>query len=151
MNAKELPYGSDGKESACKAWDPGQIPGSERSPGEGNSKPLQYSFLENPHGQGSLVGYSLWGHKDLDTTEQLTHLHESKGTEIRNSRVLQEIQMALWCTNKFKEGNSKRWGKEVGKDRQWRYFYEMQKVWQALGDHVIFSDVLCWLKCKAGM
>ena len=77
---------------------------------KGNSKPLQYSFLENPHGQRSLVGYSLWGRKDLDTTEQLTHSHESKGTEIRNSRVLQEIQMALWCTNKFKEGNSKRWG-----------------------------------------
>ena len=118
---------------------------------KGNSKPLQYSFLENPHGQRSLVGYSLWGRKDLDTTEQLTHSHESKGTEIRNSRVLQEIQMALWCTNKFKEGNSKRWGTEVGKDRQWRYFYEMPKVWQALGDHLIFSDVLCWLKFKAGM
>ena len=150
MNAKDLPYGSDGKESACKAGDLGQIPGSGRSPEEGNGKPLQYSFLENPHGQRSLVSYSLWGHKDLDMTEQLTHLHECKGTEIRNSRVLQEIQMALWCTNKFKEGNSKRWG-QVGKDRWWRYFYEMQKVWQALGDHPIFSDVLCWLKFKAGM
>ena len=35
--------GSDGKESACKAEDSGLIPGSERSPGEGNGYPLQYS------------------------------------------------------------------------------------------------------------
>ena len=34
-------------ESACNAGDPGSIPGSERSSGEGNSNPLQYSCLEN--------------------------------------------------------------------------------------------------------
>ena len=34
--------------------------------------PLQYSWLENPHGQKSLVGYSPWGHKESDTTEQLS-------------------------------------------------------------------------------
>ena len=36
-----------GKETACNAGDPGSIPGSGRSPGEGNSYPLQYSGLEN--------------------------------------------------------------------------------------------------------
>ena len=36
------------KESACNAGDPGLIPGSRRSPGEGNGNPLQYSCLENP-------------------------------------------------------------------------------------------------------
>ena len=46
------------------------IPGSGRSPGEGNGNPLQYDCLENP-GQRSLVGYSLWGRKELDTTERL--------------------------------------------------------------------------------
>ena len=40
--------GSNGKESACKAWDLGLIPESGRSPGEGNSYPLHYSCLENP-------------------------------------------------------------------------------------------------------
>ena len=40
--------GSDDKELACNAGDPGSIPGSERSPGEGNGNPLQYSCLENP-------------------------------------------------------------------------------------------------------
>ena len=39
---------SDGKVSACSAGDPGFIPGLGRSPGEGNSNPLQYSCLENP-------------------------------------------------------------------------------------------------------
>ena len=44
----DLPFSSDGKESACKAWDPGSIPGLGRSFGEGNGNPLQYSCLENP-------------------------------------------------------------------------------------------------------
>ena len=42
-----FPGGSDGKESACNAGDPGLIPGSGRSPGEGTGNPLQYSCLEN--------------------------------------------------------------------------------------------------------
>ena len=41
------PGGPDGKESACNAGDPGLIPGSGRSHGEGNGNPLQYSCLEN--------------------------------------------------------------------------------------------------------
>ena len=40
--------GSDGKASACNAGDPGPIPGSGRSPGEGNGNPLQDYCLENP-------------------------------------------------------------------------------------------------------
>ena len=40
--------GPDGKASAYNAGDPGSIPGSGRSPGEGNGNPLQYSCLENP-------------------------------------------------------------------------------------------------------
>ena len=46
--------GLDCKESACNAGDPGSIPGSERSPGEGNSNPLQYSYLGNPMDGGGL-------------------------------------------------------------------------------------------------
>ena len=45
--------GSDGKESACNAGDPGLIPGSGRSPGEGNGNPLQYSCLEHPMDRGT--------------------------------------------------------------------------------------------------
>ena len=42
-----MPGGSDGKASAYNVRDPGPIPGSGRSPGEGNGNPLQYSCLEN--------------------------------------------------------------------------------------------------------
>ena len=47
------PGGSDGKESACDAGDPGSIPGLGRSPGEGHDNPLQYSCLENPTDRGA--------------------------------------------------------------------------------------------------
>ena len=45
---RDFPGGSDGKASAYNAGDLGSIPGSGRSPGEGNGNPLQYSCLENP-------------------------------------------------------------------------------------------------------
>ena len=43
----------EGKESACSARDLGLIPGSGRSPGEGNGNPLQYSYLKNPKDIGA--------------------------------------------------------------------------------------------------
>ena len=60
------------KESAFIVGDLGSIPGLGRFPGEGNSNPLQYFGLENPHGQRSLAGYSPWVHKESDTTERLS-------------------------------------------------------------------------------
>ena len=45
--------GSDSKESSCNAGDLGSIPGLVRSPGRGYGNPFQYSYLENPHGQGA--------------------------------------------------------------------------------------------------
>ena len=69
-----FPSGSDGKAPVYNVGDLGSIPGSGRSPGEGNGNPLQYYCLKKSHGQGSLVGYSPWGHKESDTTEQL-HFH----------------------------------------------------------------------------
>ena len=48
-----FPGGSDGKECACNAGDPGSIPGLGRSPGEGNGNPLQYSYLENSMNRGA--------------------------------------------------------------------------------------------------
>ena len=66
-----FPGGSDGKESTCNAGDLSLIPGLGRSPAGGHGNPLQYSFLENPHGQRSLAGYS-HGITESDTTEQLS-------------------------------------------------------------------------------
>ena len=48
-----FPGGSDSKESACNARDPGSISGSGRSSGEGNGNPLQYSCLENSMDKGA--------------------------------------------------------------------------------------------------
>ena len=48
-----FPSGSDGKESACKAGDPGSVPGLGRSPEEGNGYPLQYFYLENSMDRGA--------------------------------------------------------------------------------------------------
>ena len=61
-----LPSGSDDKESACNAGDPGLIPGSGRSTREGNDNPLQYSCLDNPMDRGAwqatVHGVSRVGH-----------------------------------------------------------------------------------------
>ena len=53
VDIQDFPGGSDGKASAYNAGDPGSIPGSGRSPGEGNGNPLQYSCLENPMDGGA--------------------------------------------------------------------------------------------------
>ena len=68
--AEGFPSNSDGKASACNAGDPSSIPGSGRSPGEGNGNPFQYPCLENPtSGQRRLPGYRPWGHKESDATD----------------------------------------------------------------------------------
>ena len=64
-----FPGGSGSKESACNAGDPSLIPRLGGSPGGGHGNPLQYSCLENPHGQRSLADYSPWGYKESDMTE----------------------------------------------------------------------------------
>ena len=69
-----FPGGSAGEESACNAGDLDSIPELGRSPGEGNSYPLQYSCLKNPHGQRSLAGYSPCGCKESNTTEATSPL-----------------------------------------------------------------------------
>ena len=66
-----FPDGSDGKVSAYNAGDPASIPGSGRSPGEGNGNPLQYSCLENPM-DGGAWQVTVHEVEEADTTEQLT-------------------------------------------------------------------------------
>ena len=67
-----FPGGSDSKESACNVGDMGLISGLERSLGGGHGNPLQYSCLDNTHGQRSLVDYSLWGHKESSTAKSVS-------------------------------------------------------------------------------
>ena len=63
-----LPCGSEDKASACNVGDLGSIPGSGRSPGEGNGTPLQYSCLENPMDRGAWWAI-VHGVTELDMTE----------------------------------------------------------------------------------
>ena len=87
-----FPGGSAGKESACSAGDLGSIPGSGRSPGGGHGNPLQYSCLENPFGERSMMGYSPRGCKESDTMEWLStsglilweteYWHQKVGTQV---------------------------------------------------------------------
>ena len=64
---------SAGKESTYSVGDLGSIPGLGRSPGGRHGNPLQYSCLEHPQGQRSLVGYQSMGCKELDMAEWLKH------------------------------------------------------------------------------
>ena len=75
-----IPGGSDGKESAYSAGEPGSIPGSGGSAGW--EDPLEKGMATHSvflpgefHGQRSLAGYSPWGCKESDTTEPLIHFH----------------------------------------------------------------------------
>ena len=64
--------GTNNDEYTCNERGLGLTSELGRSPGGGHGKPLQYSCLENPHGQRSLTDYSPWGHKESDTTERLS-------------------------------------------------------------------------------
>ena len=71
-----LPWWLSSKESAGNAGDTKDmvsIPGWGRSPGGRHGNPLQYSCVENPHGQRNLEGCSPWGCKESDTTEHTEH------------------------------------------------------------------------------
>ena len=103
-----LPWWLSGKEPTCDAGDAGSIPGSERSPGEGNGYPLQLekemathssTLAQKFHGWRSLVGYSPWGHKESDMTERLHHDDPLQYSCLENSSTLRPhgLQPARLC------------------------------------------------------
>ena len=91
-----LPGISDSKESTCNVGDQGSIPGLRRSPGGGYGNPLQYSCLENRHGQRSLAGYRPWGHEESDRTEGLSASRSS--LQVALLRIAESSAVALAST-----------------------------------------------------
>ena len=109
-----FPGSSDGKESTCNVGDLGSITGLGWSTGGGHGNLLQYSYLENPHGQRSLVGHGPCSHKESVTAEKLsththTHTHSpviTKSSSIanlglgedrsRNGRMPWNVYTCLW-------------------------------------------------------
>ena len=89
--SQEVSSGSDGKESACNVGDLGLIPGLERSPGEGNGNPLQYSCLENPMDRGSRQD------TDYRITKSWTQL-----SDLHNNKVSKGIFTVPFCVETFK-------------------------------------------------
>ena len=85
---------SDSKASACNEGDPGSIPGSGRSPGEGNGNPLQYSCLEN-----SMDGGAWWttvhGGKESDRTSLSLSLSDNK---LFNCRAFASLNYSCFQT-----------------------------------------------------
>ena len=99
----DFPGGSEGKASACNVGDPGLIPGSGRSPGEGNGNPLQYSCLENPTDGGAWWA-AVHGVTESETTEQ-PHFYchfQTYFENIKNPGVCSPVtkcllaQVSLW-------------------------------------------------------
>ena len=87
-----FPGGSDGKESACNAGDPGSIPGVGRSSREGNL-PTPVFLPGKFHGQKSLEGYSPWGRKESDILSTHTHTHTHTHTIclVRQPEMAQQL------------------------------------------------------------
>ena len=88
-----FPGGSDSKESTCNAEDLDSVPGLGRSPGEGNGYLPRYCCLENSMNRWSLVGYSPWVHKQLDTTKQ----ESSRKTSI-SALLTMPKPLTVWIT-----------------------------------------------------
>ena len=80
---KCFPGGSDAKEPACNAGDPGSTPGLGRSPGEGNGNPLHYSCLENPMDRGAW-GATVQRVSKSWTTEATSTLNRMRNTLARH-------------------------------------------------------------------
>ena len=93
---KGFPIGSKVKASAWNVGDPGLIPGSGSSPGEGKWQPPLVLLPGEYHGGRSLVGYIPWGCKESDTTEQL-HIHDPFLT----SKIFLGKKMYSWVLGCF--------------------------------------------------
>ena len=104
-----FPGGSDSKEFACSAGVPALILGSERSPGEGNGNPLQYSCLENSMDRGTWQATAHGVAKKSNTTERLTFgkIFFKRNSTFTVGWIVTELSFSLWeDLGKISQGGS---------------------------------------------
>ena len=109
---KGLPGGSDCKEPACNAGDPGSIPGLRRSPGERNGHPLQYSCLENFMDKVpfrlQFTGSQKEGHDWTANTHTHTHTHTRNHHKKPKGRGLESLwvgkHVEIWKSGVLRVG-----------------------------------------------
>ena len=90
--------GSDDKESACNAGDPGLISGSGRSPGVGHGNPLQYSCLENPVDRGATLWAAVHRVAQSRTWLKWLNMHAC----IQQRRIVRDIKLFFCWMNSWK-------------------------------------------------
>ena len=118
-----FPGSSSGKESACNEGDPSSVPGSSRTPGEGNSNPLQDSCLENPKDRRAW-GPLVHGAAELDMTEWLEHAHShTRKLYLRRKKVLKEQTYRKYTKNANNKITIAILKTEMGK----RFYYDKRK------------------------
>ena len=117
-----FPHSSVNKESACNAGDPGSIPGSGRSPGEGNGNPLQYSCLRNPIDRGA------W-QATVHGVKRVGHYLATKLLLRRTLATWCEELTRLkrpWCWERLKasgEGDDRGWDGWMASPTQWTWVW----------------------------
>jgi len=84
------------------------IPGSERTPGEGNGSPLEYSCVGNPMDRGAWWGYGPWGHKrvghDLATKQQQQQREQSEKQLVGEDYLFSMI-LRISCSGLYKNSD----------------------------------------------
>ena len=105
-----FPGGSDGKEFACNVGYLCSITGLRRSLWGGHGNPLQYSCLENPHGQRCPAGYSLRGSEEWDMTEWLSTAQQAQwGLSPSLSNLALLPLLLLWLLLPFSSLGRQEW------------------------------------------
>ena len=98
-----FPGGSDSIESTCNAGHLGSIPGSGRSPGEGNGYPLQYSCLENPKERGAWW-VTAHGFAKTQLSDEHTHTHHIPRPHSENASLTYRLHVPKYiktCLEEF--------------------------------------------------
>ena len=131
FRGSDFPGGSDGKASAYSAGDLGSIPGSGRSPGEGNGNPLQYSCLENPMDRGAWWVIKSQTRLSDFTFTFILHFHDTvQEAVIKTIPKKKKCKKAKWLSEEALQVAVKR--REVkGKGEKERYTHlnaEFQRI-----------------------